>query len=100
MWARGVRGTQHSVQVADAGSNPVGSTLPVLLGGHESGRKRRDISPSNLTTPSIQREHGHGQSAVYPEFQAAPYDWSRLLFSYPFRVVIRFPARFAGHVFP
>jgi hypothetical protein len=29
--ARGVRGTQHSVQVADAGSTPAGSILPVVV---------------------------------------------------------------------
>ena len=29
--ARGVRGTQHSVKVADAGSTPAGSILPVVV---------------------------------------------------------------------
>jgi hypothetical protein len=29
--ARGVRGTQHSVKAADAGSNPAGSILPVVV---------------------------------------------------------------------
>ena len=43
--ARSVRGTRHSVIVADAGSNPAGSILQVC-GGEVFilGRERRDIS--------------------------------------------------------
>ena len=47
--ARSVRGTRHSVTVADAGSNPVGSILPVVEEKFHLRREGRDISSSNLT---------------------------------------------------
>src|ERR1039457_7066926 len=47
--ARSVTGTRHSVTVADAGSNPAGSILPVVEEKFHLRREGRDISSSNLT---------------------------------------------------
>ena len=48
--ARGVTGTQHSVQVADAGSNPAGSILLLVEDEFPFGGENAEIiSPSNLT---------------------------------------------------
>src|ERR1019366_8776435 len=44
--ARSVRGTRHSVPVADAGSNPAGSILPVVAEKLRLRREGRDISSS------------------------------------------------------
>jgi hypothetical protein len=46
--ARGVMGTQHSVQVADAGSNPAESILPLVKEELKKvilGRQHRDDLP-------------------------------------------------------
>jgi hypothetical protein len=52
-WARGVTATQHSVQVADAGSNPAGSILQVC-GEALSGEAKAEIPfPSNLTLMNL-----------------------------------------------
>jgi hypothetical protein len=47
--ARSVRGTRHSVTVADGGSNPAGSILPVVEEKLRLEERNRDISSSNLT---------------------------------------------------
>jgi hypothetical protein len=41
--ARGVTGTPHSVQVADAGSNPAGSVLPTVEDGLVGERYRDNL---------------------------------------------------------
>src|ERR1700722_8056755 len=43
--ARGATVAQHSVQVADAGSNPAGSILPSVEKKLHSGREHRDNLP-------------------------------------------------------
>lgn len=42
-------GAQHSVQVADAGSSPVGSILPFVVEKFVRGENAEIISSSNLT---------------------------------------------------
>ena len=46
--ARGVRGTRHSVIVANAGSNPVGSILPVVEENFRHMRKNEERKQTYL----------------------------------------------------
>ena len=48
-WARGVKETQHLATVADAGSNPVGSTLPFRGSEGSVGAKCDDKLPTKVT---------------------------------------------------
>src|SRR5579859_213231 len=48
-WARGVTETRHLATVADAGSNPVGSTLRFYWSGGSVGGEMRGSLPTKVT---------------------------------------------------
>lgn len=68
--ARSVMGTQHLATVADAGSNPVGSTLP-FMEVMVLWERMRGCAPDkgNLTVARIRVILSWSRGAVYPNFE-------------------------------